>query len=86
MPPAYFKTRKEDQIQLNVPYRNTFMYAEFACIVDYLVTTYGSEKFWRYAQSLFTNSKHDHVFQAVYGLDFEMFLADFQAFVMKTTP
>jgi hypothetical protein len=86
MPPAYFKTRQEDQIQLAVPYRNTFMYAEFACLVDYLITMRGKATFLQYMQNLFKDSHHDQVFQAVYGLDFETFLKNFQELVRITPP
>jgi len=48
MPPKYFKTGKEDDIKLEVKFRIAFMYSEFACIVDYLVTTYGKDKLLQY--------------------------------------
>lgn len=34
MPPQYFRTRKEDQFNLEVKYRLPFMYSEFACIAE----------------------------------------------------
>lgn len=47
MPPEYFKTKKEDKIKPDVKYRITFMYSEFACIVDYLIEQYGKDKYIR---------------------------------------
>ena len=81
MPPEYFKTKKEDKVPLNVKYRVTFMYSEFACIVDYLVNSYGKEKFLVYMKSLLKNNNHDKVFKEVYGMDFKDFLFNFQKFV-----
>jgi hypothetical protein len=86
MPPEYFQTQQEDRIPLKVPYRSTFLYSEFACIVDYLIATQGKEKFLRYMKNLFTNSHHDQVFQAVFGTDFQTFLSNFKAVVAGTTP
>jgi predicted SprT family Zn-dependent metalloprotease len=85
MPPEYFKTKKEDLVRLDVPYRITFMYSEFACIVEYLINTQGKDQFLRYMKSLLKNRHHDTVFREIYGIDFQTFLLNFQAFVMKNT-
>jgi hypothetical protein len=73
-PPQFYKTNQEEDIQLNVENRITFLYSEFACIVDYLIERYGEEKFHQYMTGLFTNTNHDEVFKQVFQIDF----ADFQ--------
>jgi len=80
MPPAFFKTKKEDSIRLDVEYRNTFMYSEFGCIVDYLVSSYGKEMFLTYMKRLLTDSDNDRVFRQVYGKDFSTFLDAFRSY------
>ncbi len=78
MPPEYFKTSKEEQIKLNVKYRNTFMYSEFACIVDYLAEKYGRDKLILYMKKLTTNTNHDKVFKEVYGIEFRECIQNFK--------
>ena len=73
-PPQFYKTNQEEDIQLNVENRITFLYSEFACIVDYLIERYGEEKFHQYMTGLFTTTNHDEVFKQVFQIDF----ADFQ--------
>ena len=51
-PPQFYKTNQEEDIQLNVENRITFLYSEFACIVDYLIERYGEEKFHQYMTGL----------------------------------
>jgi hypothetical protein len=83
MPPNNFKTKKEEQIILNVKYRQTFMYSEFACIVDYMITNYGKEKFLAYMKGLLNNNDKNNLFKQIYGLDFEKLLIDFKIFVLE---
>jgi hypothetical protein len=83
MPPEYFKTSKEEQIKLDVKYRITFMYSEFACIVDYLIEKYGKSKFMSYIKGLTTNNNHDRIFKSIYGIEFGRFIQDFRASVMN---
>jgi len=78
MPPEYFKTGKEDEIKLDVKFRITFMYSEFACIVDYLVTTYGKDKLLNYMKELFKDSDNDKVFNRIYGINFHECISDFR--------
>ena len=90
LPPFDFKTKREDNVKLNVKYRITFMYSEFACIVDYLVVNYGKDKFLIYMKSLIKSNDHDKIFNQIYGIDFKEFLIDFRQFVeendtVKTT-
>ena len=84
LPPSYFKTKKENDVKLNVKYRVAFMYSEFACIVDYLVLKYGKTKFLLYMKSLIKSNDHDKIFKRIYGIDFDEFLVDFRKFVEKT--
>ncbi len=77
MPPEYFKTKNEDRIKLDVQYRITFMYSEFACIVDYLIEKFGKEKFLSYMKELTTISDHDKIFKKIYGIEFGHFITDF---------
>jgi len=83
LPPFDFKTNREDKIKLNVKYRITFMYSEFACIIDYLVANYGKDKFLLYMKSLINSNDHDKIFKQIYGIDFDKFIKDFRQFVAK---
>ena len=82
MPPQYFKTKKEDLINLDVQYRITFMYSEFACIVDYLIEKYGRDKFLLYFKELSTISDHDKIFKNIYGIEFGKCIKDFRESIM----
>jgi len=83
LPPFDFKTKREDNAKLNVKYRITFMYSEFACIIDYLVANYGKTKFLSYMKSLLKDNEHDKIFKQIYGIDFDDFIMDFRQFVAK---
>jgi hypothetical protein len=83
VPPFDFKTKKENEIKLDVKYRITFMYSEFACIVDYLIINYGKEKFLSYMKSLLKNGDHDNVFKQIYGTDFDNALTEFKKYVAE---
>lgn len=83
IPPFDFKTKNEDKIKLDVKYRITFMYSEFACIVDYLIINYGKEKFLSYMKSLLKNNNHDEVFKQIYGIDFDNALIEFKKYVAQ---
>jgi len=81
MPPTDYKTRKEDNIKLEVPERINFIYSEFACIVDYMIENYGKEKFLDYIKSLMRENDHGMVFIDIYSLDYETFLTEFRTHV-----
>jgi len=83
MPPKYFKTSKEDDVNLDVKYRITFMYSEFACIVDYLIEKYGKDKFLSYMKKLTNENSHDRVFKKVYGIQFNKSIQDFKESVIR---
>jgi predicted SprT family Zn-dependent metalloprotease len=83
VPPEYFKTKKEDQINLDVKYRTTFMYSEFACIVDYLIEKYGKDKFLLYMKACINNNEHDKLFKEIYGIDFNRCIQDFKESVAQ---
>jgi hypothetical protein len=78
MPPSYYKSRNEDSVSLNVQNRIGFLYSEFGCIVDYLILSFGKEKFLNYMKELLRDSDHDRVFQRIYGIDFDDFLGNFK--------
>lgn len=85
MPPEVFKTRKEDRIPLDVKYRMTFMYSEFACIVDYLIKTYGQERFLSYMKALLRGGDHDRAFKNFYGIEFNECIKNFRNSVNENT-
>jgi len=84
MPPEYFKTNKEDEININVKYKIAFIYSEFGCIVDYLIKTYGKEKFIKYVKALLDENDNDKQFKKVYSRDFNEVISEFKEFVNKT--
>lgn len=83
LPPNWFHTRKEDGVKLDVEYRIAFIYSEFACIVDYLIGTYGKEKFMEYMKALLKSGDHEVIFKKVYGISFEDMIANFRTFCVK---
>jgi len=84
MPPEYFKTNKEDEININVEYKIAFIYSEFGCIVDYLVKTYGKEKFIKYVKALLEENDNEVEFRKVYSRDFNKVISEFKEYVNKT--
>lgn len=78
LPPAYFNTNEEDRVKLNVKHRMTFIYCEFACVVDDLIAHFGKERFLRYMKLLAHDSHHDAVFKEVFDIDFDVYLNDFR--------
>jgi len=84
MPPEVFKSRKEDRIPLDVTYRATFIYSEFACMVDYLIETYGKDRFLSYMKELLRNGDHDRVFKKMFGIDFSEGVQNFRKSVIET--
>jgi hypothetical protein len=78
LPPAIYGTSGEPGIKLAVKYRMTFLYSEFACIVDDLIARYGRERFLRYMKALIKDSRHDAVFKDSFGMDFDRYLEDFK--------
>lgn len=83
LPPEYFNTKREDEVKLDVKFKSTFMFSEFACIVDYLIESYGKEKFMQYTTQLLRSYHPNKTFKEVYGIDFEIFLFDFKQHVNK---
>lgn len=78
MPPTWFQTGKEEQIVLDVQYPVAFMYSEFACIVDYLVETYGKARLIAYIKELTRGGDTEEVFRTIYGLAFHECIRDFK--------
>jgi len=85
MPPGDYKTHREKRTKINVDARIAFIYSEFGCIVDYLIESYGREKFQAYMEGLFINGNHDEVFKKIYGIDFVRFLEDFKTHIQKSS-
>lgn len=83
LPPEYFNTRKEDEVTLNVKYKITFEYSEFACIVDYIIEYYGKEKFKQYIVQLLNSYHPDKVYKEIYGIDLKTCIQDFKNHVNK---
>ena len=84
MPPSCFKTRSEDGVRLNVPYRMTFMYSEFGCLVDYLVESYGRGRFLQYVKRLCKPGDHKGAFEGIFGMGFDTFVDHFREHVSST--
>lgn len=68
--PRDYSTAREEKTVLNVKYRIAFIYSEFGCIVDDLITTYGNEKFRQYIKRLNSAFNHEKIFK----LKFPIFL------------
>jgi len=81
MPPDYYKTKMEEKIRIPVDNKISFMYSEFGCIVDYLIKTYGRDKFLEYMKRLTTDSHNEEVFKNVYSEDFDNFIGNFKKHV-----
>lgn len=84
MPPEYFKTNKEDEVNINVEYKIAFIYSEFGCLVDYLVNTYGKEKFIKYIKALLEENDNDKQFKKVYSRNFSDVILEFKEYVNKS--
>ena len=83
LPPAYFNTKKEDDVKLNVKYKTAFAYSEFGCIVDYLIKNYGKEKFMQYMKGLLDSYSPEKVFKVVYGIDNRTCISNFKQYVKE---
>ncbi len=83
LPPAYFNTKKEDDVKLNVKYKTAFAYSEFGCIVDYLITNYGKEIFMEYMMRLLDCYHPEKVFKDVYRIDFSTCINNFKKYVKE---
>jgi hypothetical protein len=81
MPPDFYNSDKEDHVRINVKNRIAFIYSEFGCIVDYMITIGGKDKFLNYMKTLLHNNNHDQVFRDIYGISFDKFLINFKEFI-----
>lgn len=86
MPPEQFKTPEGDRLPLRVANRWPFVYCEFACLVDYLTTTGGEERFWRYVGALREGGRHEVAFREAYGMEFGTAVQGFREYVQGTPP
>ncbi len=85
MPPDFYGTDKEGQVRITAGSRTAFIYSEFACIVDSLVTKYGRERFLAYMKDFLDGGDHDKVFKRVFGTGFNVYIGDFRESVMRQT-
>ena len=83
MPPDDYNSDKEDKVQINVKNRIAFIYSEFGCIVDYMITIGGKAKFLNYMKTLLHNNNHDQVFKDIYGISFDKFIINFKDYIQK---
>lgn len=83
MPPQYFRTQKEAKVKLTVKNRIPFLYSEFACIADFLITNFGQESFLIYMKRLLREHRHDQVFEQVFKIPFERFISDWKHAVIQ---
>jgi hypothetical protein len=74
MPPYFYNSDKEDKVRINAKNRIAFIYSEFGCIVDYMITAGGKPTFLNYMKTLLHNNNHDQVFMDIYGISFDNFL------------
>lgn len=70
-------TRKR-KIKLDLKNSISFIYSEFACILDYLIVTYGKEKLMLYIKKLSNNPDNNKEFKEVYGLEFSKAIHNFK--------
>ena len=73
-------TRKS-KIKLDLKNSISFIYSEFACIVDYLIVTYGKEKLILYIKKLANNPDNNKEFKKIYGLEFSKAIQNFKNIV-----
>lgn len=76
--PRDYLTAREERAVLDVKNPIAFIYSEFGCMVDDLITSYGKERFMHYVRRLSSVSSHEKIFREVYGIDFDNYLQDFR--------
>jgi len=81
MSPDFYNSDKEDKMQINVKNRIAFIYSEFGCIVDYMISIGGKDKFLIYMKTLLHNNNHGLVFKDIYGISFDKFINNFKEFI-----
>ena len=77
-PPELFKTKRENEINLDIENPIAFKYSEFGCIVDYLVLKYGKDRFIDYLKLLIENENYKDAFKIIYHSDIDIELEDFK--------
>ena len=78
MPPAYFKTRHEKEIELDVEYPIAFMYSECACFVEYLITEFGKTEVLGFIHDLLYSRNWRDQFQCSFGRTYDEVEAAFR--------
>ncbi len=85
MPTEFYGTDREERVRIAARPRTPFIYSEFACIVDFLVTKYGREKFLAYMKDLLDGGDHGKTFTRIFGAGFNEAIGDFRESVMRQT-
>lgn len=83
--PRDYATSREQSTVLHVQHPTAFMYSEFGCIVDDLITVYGKGKLAAYITRLDSISSRDGVFKEIFGIEFDAYLRDFRRRVMEAS-
>jgi hypothetical protein len=83
VPPQAFHTMAEDRIELRVRYRESFIYSELACLVDYLIGMLGRDRFQAYLTRMMTDGDEGKVFQETYGVSFDEAVRGFRDQVLR---
>lgn len=78
LPPLDYRTKNELKYKLNINNKINFIYSEFACLVDYLIQTYGKEKLIIFMKELLYNNDNNKVFKHVYHIDFSQVVENFK--------
>jgi hypothetical protein len=78
LPPRDYGTRHEDTVPSKLPAKAAFLYSEFGCIVDDLISQYGRDKLLAYLKALLNESDDLRLFRATFGQDFDDYLAGFR--------
>jgi hypothetical protein len=85
MPTEFYGTDREERVRIAARPRTPFIYSEFACIVDFLVTKYGREKFLAYMKDLLDGGDPGKTFTRIFGAGFNEAIGDFRESVMRQT-
>ena len=72
---------KKSKIKLDLKNSVSFMYSEFACIVDYFILTYRKDKLILYIKKFCNNPDNNKEFKEVYDLEFLKAIHNFKNIV-----
>ena len=88
MPPNCFRTININKNEIKLDFETFeekigFIYSQFGCMVDYLITIYGKDTFLIYMKKLTKDGNHTKIFKQTFGIEFDAFLTDFKDYVMN---